>query len=119
MAGSELNELIEQLRLLQIEQASVVARIEALNNIPAATAQAITVQEERVNGISAGDDRVRIKNKVRKPATWSSAIVWTEARERLATVTRVTRDQVHFVTDNGTRTWRAPNNLIRLDRDER
>ena len=112
MAGRELDELIERLRFLQLEQASVIARIEVLNSTPTNT-----VPKERINGIAEGD-RVRIKNKVRKPATWSSAVVWTEAKERLATVTRVTRDQVHFVTDNGTRTWRAPNNLTRLNIDE-
>jgi hypothetical protein len=113
MAGREFDKLIEQLRLLQLEQASVIARIEALNST-----HTDTVTRERVNGIAEGD-RVRIKNKVRKPATWSSAVVWTEAKERLATVTRVTRDQVHFVTDNDTRAWRAPNNLVLLDQDER
>jgi hypothetical protein len=54
-------------------------------------------------------DRVRITNRVRRPAT--AGVSWTEERERLATVTRIIPDQVHIRTDNGTKTWRAHNNL--------
>ena len=60
-------------------------------------------------------DRVRIVNKVRKPATWP--VVWNDSaieNERRATVTHVVQHQVWIVTDNGTKTWRAPNNLKRL-----
>lgn len=67
-----------------------------------------------VNGLRKGD-RVRIKNKVIKPATWPVERPWIKEEARRATITRVTRDQIHFVTDNGTRTWRAPNNLERIE----
>jgi hypothetical protein len=40
--------------------------------------------------------------------------VWEEDRERTATITRVTPNQIHFVTDNGTRTWRAHRNVRRI-----
>ena len=37
-----------------------------------------------------------------------------EKKERQGTVTRVTAEQIHIVTDNGTRTWRAPQNLRKI-----
>ena len=60
-------------------------------------------------------DRVRITNKVKQPATWLAR--WDSQdieNERRATVTHRVRDQVWIVTDNGTKTWRAPNNLARI-----
>jgi hypothetical protein len=59
-------------------------------------------------------DRIRITNRVRRPANWMSGVVWEEDRESTATVTRVTPNQIHFVIDNGTRTWRAHNNVRRI-----
>ena len=59
-------------------------------------------------------DRIRITNRVRRPSNWNTAVVWEEDRERTATVTRVTPNQIHFVTDNGTRTWRAHRNVRRI-----
>ena len=64
-------------------------------------------------GLTKGD-RVRITNQVRRPAIWPSAVAWneeTKEKERRATVTHIYKDQVHFITDNGTKTWRAPNNV--------
>lgn len=78
-------------------------------------AEILSLRESNVRnapGIFAKDDRVRITNKVRKPANWLK--VWNQTTvesERLATVTHQVRDQVWIVTDNGTKTWRAPNNL--------
>jgi hypothetical protein len=73
-----------------------------------------SVSELTINGLKKGD-RVRIKNKVIKPATWPIERPWIKEEARRATITRVTRDQIHFVTDNGTATWRAPNNLERIE----
>jgi hypothetical protein len=116
MAKRRLDELIGKLKVLKIEEASILAQIAVLNT--SASVVATTETDERVNGIAKGD-RVRIKNRVRKPATWTSTTEWTEAKERVATVTRVTREQIHFVTENGTHTWRAPNNVRLLSENER
>jgi hypothetical protein len=56
-------------------------------------------------------DRVRINNRIRRPANWPTDKPWTEAKERSAVVTRVTSDRVYITTDNGTLTWRQPQNL--------
>jgi hypothetical protein len=117
MAERKLDELIGKLKVLKIEEASILSQIAELNSNTPRPATRTSSSEERVNGIAKGD-RVRIKNRVRKPATWTSETEWTEAKERLATVTRVTLEQIHFVTDNGTRTWRAPNNVRRLVENE-
>lgn len=106
----DIDDLIAELSALRIR----VARLEADRD----KENAVRVAPVAAAAVALGDlevgDRVRIKNKVRKPATWPSATPWSEERERIATVTRVTTEQVHFVTDNGTRTWRAPNNLTKL-----
>ena len=118
MADKELEDLIGKLKLLKVQEASILAQIAARSaNTPSGAIAATTGR--RVNGIAEGN-RIRIKNRVRKPAMWTSENdEWTEAKERLATVTQVTQEQIHFVTDNGTRTWRAPNNVRRLDNNER
>ena len=59
-------------------------------------------------------DRIRITNRVKRPSNWNTGVVWEEDKERTATVTRVTPHQIHFVTDNGTRTWRAHRNVRRI-----
>ena len=114
MQNRNIDTLIQELQQLRIRETAVIAEIrEALGargeaeqqndaefddvNLPAAA-----------NGLRTGD-RVRIKNKIRRPATAGPS--WSETRERIATVTRITTDQVHIITDNGTKTWRAHNNL--------
>lgn len=52
-------------------------------------------------------DRVKIRNIVRKPATWHGDNEWIPELAQLATVTHNYKGQVHFVTDNGVKTWRA------------
>ena len=112
MQPRNVNNLIRELQELRIRETAVIAEIreaieggnEAEQDIEIGDAE----QPAIVHGLRTGD-RVRIKNKVRKPATAGPS--WTETRERLATVTRVTVDQVHIITDNGTKTWRARNNL--------
>ena len=59
-------------------------------------------------------DLVKIRNIVRKPATWHSDNEWNQEQAQLATVTHNYKGQVHFVTDNGVKTWRAVNNLTRI-----
>jgi hypothetical protein len=107
-------DLIEELQALRIRETAIIARLEQVNR---ARNGGNDANENRGNneagepnphGFTRGD-RVRITNRVRRPAT--AGPTWSEARERLATVTRVIPDQIHVVTDNGTRTWRAPNNL--------
>jgi hypothetical protein len=56
-------------------------------------------------------DRVRIKNQLKRPATWSGKDSWDKKQAQKATVTHTYKEQVHFVTDNGVKTWRAVNNL--------
>ena len=59
-------------------------------------------------------DRVKIKNKVKRPAKWDVDQPWDPEAAQIATVTHTYLDQVHFLTDNGVATWRARNNLILL-----
>jgi hypothetical protein len=56
-------------------------------------------------------DRVRVRNALKKPATWPRDAIWRKELAQIATVTHLYRGQVHFTTDNGVKTWRASNNL--------
>jgi hypothetical protein len=109
-----INDLIQELQQLRIRETDVIAEIREAIEAGNGAEQPDDIEIDDVNqpaaahGLRTGD-RVRIKNKIRKPATAGPS--WSETRERFATVTRITVDQVHIVTDNGTKTWRAHNNL--------
>jgi hypothetical protein len=60
-------------------------------------------------------DRIRIKKNLKKPADWDNTVEWTQERAQLATVTKISKKQVWFVTDNGIHMWRAINNIERLN----
>jgi hypothetical protein len=104
-----IEELTLELKQLNLRQAAIVSTIQRLT------------QEQQQEAAGARNDtfrrgdRVRVTNKVKKPATWSRERgIWREEEFRSAIVTRVTRDQIFILTDNGVSTWRAPNNLARL-----
>ena len=56
-------------------------------------------------------DRVYITNAVNKPQFWKG--LWEQDKAQKATVTHFYKGQIHFVTDNNIRTWRAVNNLTK------
>jgi len=99
----DVDELIEEIKELRIR----VTRLEAERSRP--ESRPATSELE----LAAGD-RIRITNRIRKPSNWPEGAPWTEENERKATVTRVTDKQVHFRTDNGTTTWRAPRNVKKI-----
>jgi hypothetical protein len=59
---------------------------------------------------------VKINNKLKKPATWSNTVEWDEEAAQLPTVTHKYKGQVHFQTNNGVKTRRAPNNWAKLEK---
>jgi hypothetical protein len=119
MEDKRIEKLIEELKALKVREAIVLAQLEAAVNLtgtgtgrdPPRTTRGI--EDDLIQG-----DRVRITNRVRKPATWPRTAEWEERKERLGTVTRVTAEQIHIITDNGTRTWRAPQNLKRVPTED-
>ena len=95
----------------------LIAQVQALQ---IRVTQLETAREERVFSVSNSTtapadfkqgDRVRIRNALKKPATWPRDTIWKKELAQVATVTHIYRGQVHFVTDNGVKTWRASNNL--------
>jgi hypothetical protein len=115
-----IEELIDELRELRLRESAVIAQLESRARInPSGTTtiarQRQTTREETVtvNGLARGD-RICIKNKVHRPATWNNDFEWTKEKERTATITRVQADQIHFITENGVETWRAPNNVQKI-----
>jgi hypothetical protein len=78
----------------------------------AARAAATTGSITGVPFIQKGD-RVIIVNIVNKPQNWNRE--WDQSKAQKATVTHFYKGQVHFITDNGIRTWRAINNLTKAE----
>lgn len=102
--------LIEQLKRLKVREARILEQLEAENDL------------QRVDHFVQPPtfeigDRVRITNRVRRPANWDERIPWNERHARNATVTGIADGKIYFTTDNGTQTWRLPQNLREL-RDE-
>jgi hypothetical protein len=120
MIDDEIEDLIAEWETLRIRADEIVRQLETAsarrtNAISGINARTLPNEHGPiVNGLKKGD-RVIIKNKVNKPATWPIDKAWVQEEARLATVTRVTKEQIHFVTDNGVATWRAPNNLGKLN----
>jgi hypothetical protein len=108
-----IQELISALETLRIQEADLTAQLEHALEQNKTTKK----EEKRSNTQSffTSGDRIWIKNKLHKPANWNNHRAWVEREGRTATVTEVvTRgpsEQVHFITDNGVQTWRAPNNV--------
>jgi hypothetical protein len=125
MIDDEIEDLIAEWETLRIRADAIVEQLEAANARRTSTdthgtsnrTNPTTAHVLTVNGLKRGD-RVVIKNKVNKPATWPTEKAWEKEKARFATVTRVTREQIHFVTDNGVNTWRAPNNLRKVSSSE-
>ena len=123
MAEESIDDLINLLQELRVQESAVIARIQRATQLSERSGrQPISQEGHQAHEDTANDQpeqrfnigaRVRIINKVKKPAT--AGRDWTEERERLATVIRVRGEQVHIVTSNGTKTWRAPNNLRIVD----
>ena len=99
-----------RIRVAQLEAAAATERREDRNRGAEAAAmtkpQGVTTTSDFKEG-----DRVRIKNQLKKPATWSSNATWDKKQAQKATVTHIYKKQVHFETDNGVKTWRAVSNL--------
>lgn len=116
-----IQELISALETLRIQEADLTAQLKQALAGPQDTAQEAvktTKREEKRSSTHIAftkGDRIWIKNKLHKPANWNNCSEWVEREGRTATVTEVLirgpSEQVHFITDNGVSTWRAPNNV--------
>ena len=114
MKLNSIEELITKLQEVRLQEAELTAQLEAAVREHAAPPTRNTTNAYPF----AEGDRVRIKNKIRKPADWDNQTTWSETEARTATVTNILRRgntiQIHFITDNGVNTWRAPNNLCHI-----
>jgi restriction endonuclease S subunit len=122
----KIQELTSALKTLKLQEAELTAQLkkaienkekkrdEVLDNTHEASVPTRRVSKRDEQSFHRGD-KIWIKNKLHKPATWNNKIEWNEKEGKTATVTDVIvrgpGEQVHFLTDNGVRTWRAPNNV--------
>lgn len=114
MQDRRIEELIEELHALRLKETAIIAQIEqeTAKERTQSGGSARTTPPSSRGAHSATfkrGDRVRIVNKIRKPATAGAG--WVREKEETATVTRIREGQIHITTDNGTQTWRGPNNL--------
>lgn len=127
MDERRIGDLIEELKALKVRESIVLSQLEAATKNRTERTEGPSTppnqQETRRHEEPVGDigllvgDRVYVINRVRKPATWTSKTAWVADKERHATVTHIKADQVHILTDNGVRTWRARNNLKRISEE--
>jgi hypothetical protein len=119
--SDEIEQLTTQLRNVSLRLAQLEAAASRENNRSSAgtaaapssttTAAAPSSAETAAAPIIQKGDRLRITNKVNKPRNWPGE--WDQDKAQKATVTHFYRGQVHFITDNGVRTWQAVNNLAK------
>ena len=103
------------IRLAQLEAAAEQDKRPTTERSARTAAASIT---ERSAGTAAASvikngDRVNIANKLN---TWSPHVEWwCQEDAQRSTVTHFHKEQVHFITDNGVKTWRAINNLRKIE----
>ena len=113
MQDKQVEGLICELKALNLRRSAILAQLEEAYSGYEVVETTSSVRAPIANGIIKGY-RVRITNKVKRPATWTSQLAWDKEREKSATVTRVTPTQLFFITDNGVETWRAPTNVKKI-----
>ena len=103
MQDKQVEDLISELKLLNLCSNEILAQLEAAyTGYDSEETAKRAIHRSIANGIIKGN-RIRIRNKMKKPAAWTRA--WDKEKGRSATVTRVTATQVHYITDNGVETW--------------
>ena len=112
--GDEIEKLTAQLRNVSLRLAQLEAAAGRESNESSANTAATPSNTTRTaTPIIQKGDRVNITNTVHKPRNWDRE--WDQNKAQKATVTHFYRGQVHFIKDNGVRTWRAVNNLTKSE----
>ena len=100
MDEKQIGELIEELKALKLRESVVISQLEAAHrrqiesgSFGPGAVRGTAESDAQDTGLSVGD-RVYVTNKVRRPATWNNKVTWEAEKERRATVTRVTANQV-------------------------
>ena len=114
-----VQDIINALKTLRLQEAELSSQLEAaIGDTASKNTSPPRITEKRRNTDYTTGDRIWIKNKIKKPANWTCEREWNEKEAKTATVTEVltkgANTQIHFVTDNGVHTWRAPNNVSRI-----
>ena len=118
MDDPTLQDLVRELRAIRIREAQIIERIEGvLAETPneGAKEPSAPPTKKSSHGLKIGD-RIVITNKINRPANWPRSDPWIESEHKTATIREIirispTNTQIHFITDGGVETWRAPNNV--------
>ena len=105
-----IEHLIAELSALRVRVAHLETELDSIR-----AHETVQTQNNRTAPPFEKGERVRIINAIKRPANWTKS--WNESvieKERHATVTHTTTKQVWLITDNGTKTWRAHNNVRRI-----
>lgn len=71
----------------------------------------VKASQHRFETVFRRGTRIVIQNKIRTPVNRKHDPTFNLQRERFGTVTHIIGDQIHFITDNNTPTWRIARNL--------
>ena len=112
-----IKDLVTELTALRIRVTQLEVELTATASATRAAATEVEIAAKATAAIIKVGDRVRIRNTLKKPATWPVDQDWRQSQAQLATVTHLKKGQIHFVTDNGVNTWRAVQNLIKIHQE--
>jgi hypothetical protein len=104
MHEKTVDELIKELKALQLREAQVVSLLERATQ-PTSAATGPQLFEK--------GDRIHITTRVKKPASWGDK-PWDYQRSKFATVTYTTKERVYFINDNGVNSWRVHKNVTKV-----
>ena len=113
MDKEELNKLVKELEDLQIRQEIVIKKIRASTEEATQSADRSVPSTEKKEAPFRTGQKVLIKNRLAH-----TYIGRTSIKDRLGTVTKITKKRVHLTTCNGSETSRAPHNLKLLTQQE-
>lgn len=117
MSKEEIVNLIAELKQLKIRESQVLASLESAiqrQSEPAPNARAAVSPDSTVRpSIFQVGDRVTITNKVKRPTDRP-----INRGDLTAVVLKVAPSRIDIRTSNGTKTWRAPQNLRLRHQDE-
>jgi hypothetical protein len=107
MADDEVDELVRELEGLRIRREELLTRLTEARRRRGARGFFVVGPAPLVVG-----ERVRITNRVRRPAGWPPAP--NDETDQVGVVTRVTATRIYVTTDTGINTWRAKTNVTRV-----
>ena len=105
-----VDQLIRKLKEIKVQESKILDQLEEARSRETRRARQASIVTADPNPFKKGD-QVKILNKIRLPKSKQGRPATSD--DRIAVVTDIKGDKVHFIIDNGTKTWRLHKNLQR------